>query len=110
MSNSTNKGQTMNKNDFIPRLTLSFVPYKMPKSRFNQVFARAWKETLAYNVNLFGQKATSKTYDPHGTKKPAAYAEMVREYVEEGKLSEEALDWTIPARFGGGRNCRKGEA
>ena len=50
-------------------------------------------------------------YDPHGTKKPSAYAELVREYVQAGELPESALDWRIPANCGGsfGRLCRKWE-
>ena len=77
-------------------------PTTFTQTKFNAHFRRDWALTISYYDN-------ARHYDPHGTKKPSAYADLVRAYVESGDLPEKALDWTIPKSFGGefGRTCRK---
>jgi hypothetical protein len=77
--------------------------------QFTKHFRRDWKHLVSGQYNLIGRRSTHKQYDPHGTKMPAAYADMVREYVRLGELPESAINWKIPSNCGGsfGDTCQK---
>jgi len=59
------------------------------KKEMKSYFAKEWKKILK------SYEMTAKQYDPHGTKKPVVYNDLIDSLVEAGNLPQIALGWKV---------------